>query len=221
MLQTPTHSLEPIISEQYDQVAQRYDRRWKNYIQSSLQFFSQWANISPQETLLDVACGTGELERLLLAQNPDQSIVGVDISSQMLAQAQQKLEGFAGVSFQMATVRSLPFPDAHFDVILSASAFHYFDAPEAALEEMQRVLKPQGRILILDWCRDAWLCQVCDAILKFVDPAHRQCYTQEELHGFLQATQFQVLRSEKVRLNWLWELMAIEAHTKNLAQNNL
>jgi ubiquinone/menaquinone biosynthesis C-methylase UbiE len=39
-----------------------------------------WAEISPQARVLDVACGTGEFERLLLAENPSQSIIGVDIS---------------------------------------------------------------------------------------------------------------------------------------------
>jgi len=211
MLQTTDSSLESIICEQYDQMADRYDRRWNAYIQTSLQFFSEWATIQPQEVLLDVACGTGELERLLLAQNPNQTITGVDLSVQMLAQAQRKLAAFPAVHWQVATVRSLPFPAAQFDVVLSANAFHYFDDPEAALREMQRVLKPQGRVLILDWCRDGWLCKLCDGVLKIIDPAHRQCYTQAELHNFLTATQFSVIRSTKVRLNWLWELMAVEA----------
>jgi ubiquinone/menaquinone biosynthesis C-methylase UbiE len=202
--------MESIVRKQYNHLAKQYDRRWQHYIHHSLSFFKAWAMIVPEETILDIACGTGELERLLLEQNSHQSMVGIDLSSQMLAQAQQKLQGFPTVKFQVATARSLPFADHQFDVVLSANSFHYFDSPEIVLQEMRRVLKPGGRLLLLDWCRDYWLCQICDVILQWIDPAHRQCYTQAELHDFLTSAQLKLARSEKVRLNWLWELMVVE-----------
>jgi ubiquinone/menaquinone biosynthesis C-methylase UbiE len=108
-------------------------------------------------------------------------------------------------------VRSLPFPDHSFDVVISANSFHYFDDPLESLQEMQRVLKPDGRLVLLDWCRDGWICQLCDIALKWIDPAHKQCYTQKELHNFLNSAQFQVSRSARVRLTLIWELMAVEA----------
>lgn len=211
MVEHSNNSVESTVREQYNHLANQYDRRWKNYIDKTLYFFQAWAKITPDETLLDVACGTGELERLLLEQHPHQQIIGVDLSSQMLVQAQQKLRLFPTVTFQVATARSLPFPDHQFDVVLSANSFHYFDSPETVLQEMQRVLKPTGRLLILDWCRDSWLCQLFDAVLQRFDSAHRQCYTQAEMHHFLTSAQFELMRSEKVQLNWLWELMAVEA----------
>jgi ubiquinone/menaquinone biosynthesis C-methylase UbiE len=203
--------IELTVRDQYDQLANRYDRRWKNYITDTLTFFKTWANLSPDAAILDVACGTGELERLLAPENPHQQIVGVDLSEQMLIQARQKLRAFPQVQFQQATVRSLPFPDRSFDVVISANSFHYFDDPLASLQEMQRVLKPDGKLVLLDWCRDGWLCQLCDLILKWIDPAHKQCYTQKELHDLLTSAQFQIHRSTRVRLTLIWELMAVEA----------
>ncbi|WP_347278162.1 class I SAM-dependent methyltransferase [Leptolyngbya sp. FACHB-541] len=137
--------------------------------------------------------------------------MGVDLSEQMLIKARQKLQAFPHVKFQQATVRSLPFPDRSFDVVISANSFHFFDDPLASLREMQRVLKPDGGLVLLDWCRDGWLCQLCDLILKWIDPAHKQCYTQQELHNMLASAQFQVGRSTRVRLTLIWELMAVEA----------
>jgi ubiquinone/menaquinone biosynthesis C-methylase UbiE len=84
----------------------------------------------------------GKFERLVLLEQPEQTIVGVDLSEGMLELAQQKCRDYPHVSFQKASVVALPFADRSFDVIVSASAFHYFADPIAALREMQRVLKP-------------------------------------------------------------------------------
>ncbi|MBD3884633.1 methyltransferase domain-containing protein [Phormidium tenue FACHB-886] len=210
MNQANESEIELIVQGQYDQLADRYDQRWKNYITDTLTFFKAWANLSPDSVILDVACGTGELERLLAAENLHQQIVGVDLSERMLAQARQKLQAFPHINFQLATVRSLPFPDRSFDVVISANSFHYFDDPLTSLQEMRRVLKSDGRLVLLDWCRDGWFCQLCDFILKWIDPAHKQCYTQKELHDLLNAAQFQICRSTRVRLSLFWELMAVE-----------
>lgn len=136
------HPHESTIQKQYNQLAHIYDWRWGRYIANTLAFLQAWAEIPPDAAVLDVACGTGELERLLLNHNPDQAIVGVDLSEQMLSQARQKLSGYANVSFQQATASQLPFPDQAFDMVISANAFHYFAEPRAALQEMRRVLKP-------------------------------------------------------------------------------
>jgi ubiquinone/menaquinone biosynthesis C-methylase UbiE len=210
MNQVNESEVELAVRSQYDQLADRYDQRWKSYVTDTLTFFKAWANLPSGAVILDVACGTGELERLLAAENPHQQIVGVDLSEQMLTKARQKLHAFPHVKFQQATARSLPFPDRSFDVVISANSFHYFDDPLESLQEMQRVLKPDGRLVLLDWCRDGWLCQLCDLILKWLDPAYKQCYTQQELHESLASAQFQIGRSTRVRLTLIWELMAVE-----------
>ncbi len=204
--------VETTVALEYDRLAEQYDRRWQRYINDTLFFFKQWAAIGVEESVLDVACGTGEFERLLLNDHPDQTVVGVDLSMQMLNQAQRKLEAFPNVTFQLATARSLPFNDQKFDVVASANAFHYFDDPAIALAEMHRVLRSSGRLVLIDWCRDDWLCWLCDVVLRWIDPSHQQCYTQAELHGLLTAAQFEIGRSQRVRFSWLWELMVVEAN---------
>ena len=82
---------ETLVREQYNKKAKIYDRRWRGYLHKTLSFIKAWGQISPNETVLDVACGTGELERLLLLDNPQQRITGVDISEEMLRTAKQKL----------------------------------------------------------------------------------------------------------------------------------
>jgi len=205
------HPHERTTQAQYNQLAHIYDWRWGRYIAKTLSFFQAWANIPTTAAVLDVACGTGALERLLLNDNPAQTIVGVDISEQMLTQAQQKLSGYDTVSFQQAIASQLPFPDQSFDVVVSANAFHYFPEPELALKEMKRVLKPGGQLMILDWCKDFLLCRICDWALKRLDPAYQQCYTEAELHGLLKAAGFRIDRTQRVRFDVVWGLMAVSA----------
>lgn len=199
------------VRQQYNRIAAIYDQRWNHYVTNTLKFLKNWVHLSPTEIVLDIACGTGEFERLILAEHSTQQMVGVDISDQMLAIAQQKLHAFPHVSFQIANASALPFADHSFDVVVSANAFHYFDDPTTALKEMQRVLKPNGKVVILDWCRDFLLCQISDALLKLFDPAHRQCYTQSEFHHLLTTTGFSIERAQKVRFGWLWGLMIATA----------
>lgn len=196
-----------VVSEQYDRLAQIYDRRWHSYILNSLIFLKDYMKLSGDEVILDVACGTGELERILVSDYPNLNITGVDISEKMLDVAKSKFPNSQKIEFLKASANSLPFPDSSFDTIVSASAFHYFNNPINALQEMKRVLKPNGKVIIMDWCRDFWFCQVFDLFLKLTDPAHKNCYTQQELHNFLNKTDFQVTGQERTRPHLLWGIM--------------
>lgn len=199
------------VSEQYNQMAAVYDQRWSSYVANTLSFLKTWANISPQATVLDVACGTGEFERLVLTDHPMQPMVGVDISEKMLLVAQQKLHAYPNVSFHTAPASALPFADNSFDVIVSANSFHYFDDPNAALTEMKRVLKPDGTVIILDWCKDYFLCKILDLVLKIFDPVYQQCYTQAKFHYLLKSAGFEICRATKNRFGILWGLMIATA----------
>ncbi|GAB1544511.1 methyltransferase domain-containing protein [Scytonema sp. NUACC21] len=201
--------VEAKVRQQYDKLAAIYDQRWHNYIANTLLFLKNWAQISPATTVLDVACGTGEFEQLLLTENPMQHITGVDISEKMLQIAQQKLKEYPHVSFHTASVSALPFENNSFDVVVSANAFHYFDNPLAALVEIKRVLKPDGTVIILDWCKDYLLCRICDFILQLVDPAYQQCYTECEFHSFLKSAQFDIKRATKFTFGVVWGMMAV------------
>ena len=200
---------ESAVQKQYDNLAKTYDWRWRRYLTDTLSFLVDWANVSSAAAVLDVGCGTGELARLLLEQNPHQAIVGIDISEEMLVQARQKLRNVEQVTFEQASASALPIPDNTFEVVVSANAFHYFPEPKEALAEMRRVLKPDGKIVILDWCKDFLVCQICDWVLQRLDPAHQQCYTEAELHDLLKTAGFRIDRARRIRFGLMWGLMAV------------
>ncbi len=212
--------MEATVRQQYDQMAALYDRLWSRYVSKSLSFLKDWAQLAPTCSVLDVACGTGAFERLVLLEQPTQQIIGVDLSEKMLEIAREKCRDYPNVSFQQASVTGLPFDDRSFDVVVSASALHYFDDPIVALTEMKRVLKLEGELIILDWCKDDWLCRIYDFVLKRLDPAHEHCYTQAEFHRFLGETGFQIQRATRFRIGLAWELMIAIAQPMVLSDPN-
>jgi ubiquinone/menaquinone biosynthesis C-methylase UbiE len=201
---------DPVRAE-YNRLAAIYDQRWRRYVTQTLGFLKGWADLPPAAVVLDVACGTGAFAALLLAENPAQRIVGVDLAEAMLAIAQRRCAACSATSFQQARADALPVATAQFDAVVSANAFHYFDDPAQVLAEMRRVLRPGGQIIILDWCRDFLFCRICDALLKQIDPAHHICYTQTELHQLLETSGLTIVQARRVRFGLLWGLMIVTA----------
>ncbi len=107
----------------------------------------------PGERVLDVATGTGMVAFALAESRCE--VVGVDQSEAMLAGARAKLERtpeLAGrVSFVRGEAERLPFPDAHFDALTFTYLLRYVDDREATLAELTRVVRPGGRIAMLEF----------------------------------------------------------------------
>jgi SAM-dependent methyltransferase len=112
------------------------------------------AQLQPGESVLDAGCGTGALafvakERVGITG----SVHGIDPSRQMIAYARSKAPGRKlSVDFQVGVVEYLAFPDRSFDVVLCTWMIHHLptDDQRRGLAEMARVLKPGGRLLLVD-----------------------------------------------------------------------
>ena len=115
------------------------DRRWRRRAVREL------STSNFQLSILDVACGTGDLTLDLLRRG--HRVTGVDLSEQMLALARQKA---SPARFQLADAEALPFADASFDAVTCAFGIRNFVHLEKGLDEMLRVLKPGGRLVLLE-----------------------------------------------------------------------
>lgn len=97
--------------------------------------------------VLDVGCGTGNFSIKLAKLGV--KIVGIDISEEMLKIARQKAEKLGlEIEFKKMNVYSLEFPSNHFDGVFSMATFEFIEDPKSAYNEMVRVLKPGGHLLI-------------------------------------------------------------------------
>lgn len=193
---------------EYDRLAPDYDRRWRPYIDATLRLVVDALSLRGDERVLDVPCGTGELEQRLLARYPLLSMVGVDISAGMLTRAASKNRP-AHCELIHSDVCHLPFADESFDYVICANSFHYFPDPTVALNEMKRVLRPAGSLLLLDWCDDFLACKLFSLWLHWTDPAFVQTYSLRSCRLLLEACGWQVADAERVRVQWIWGLMRI------------
>jgi ubiquinone/menaquinone biosynthesis C-methylase UbiE len=112
------------------------------------------AQVQPGMRVLDIACGAGEPAisiAQLLAGSGD--VVGIDISPSPLKIAAERAiqRGLSNVTFQQADAHELPFTDNSFDRITSRLGVMFFSDLPRALSEMRRVLKPEGRAILLVW----------------------------------------------------------------------
>jgi ubiquinone/menaquinone biosynthesis C-methylase UbiE len=113
------------------------------------------ARLRPGESVLDVGCGTGTLAIAARRKvGPAGAVYGIDASPEMIARAGHKASR-AGIDvvFRKEAVQALSFPDARFDVVLSTLMFHHLPKParRQCVLEIKRVLRPGGRVLIVDF----------------------------------------------------------------------
>lgn len=199
------------VPDQYDRWARIYDRLWRRYMNRTLPVARQTAAVAPDDRVLDLACGTGELLRRIARHTPEADLTGIDLAPAMVEQARGKLAEVPGVRVEQADAHDLPFRDDAFDVVVCASTFHYFTHPAVVLAEARRVLRPTGRLVVLDWCRDFWTCRVMDAVLRRLDPAHHDCYTVDEMTSLLRAAGLGVRDPFQYRFDLVWGMMVVEA----------
>jgi ubiquinone/menaquinone biosynthesis C-methylase UbiE len=110
----------------------------------------EFAKPQTADLALDVACGPGAYT-LALAPRV-QYARGIDITEEMIRQARafQAEKQVANAAFDCGEAESLPYADATFDLVTCQMSFHHMPKPEAALGEMVRVTKPEGRIVVID-----------------------------------------------------------------------
>lgn len=96
--------------------------------------------------VLDIATGTGTVARYV-KKNTDCKVYGVDFSEEMVKEA-RKLSN--GIDFKVADVTNLPYHDNSFDIITCSYGFYYFQDIGKSIEEIKRVLKPKGLVVLLE-----------------------------------------------------------------------
>ncbi|WP_225726838.1 MULTISPECIES: class I SAM-dependent methyltransferase [unclassified Nocardia] len=114
------------------------------------------AELEAGQQVLEIGCGTGNLTITAKRSQPAAEITGSDPDPLALARAQRKAKDLTGIRFERAYAQDLPYPDGSFDRVLSALMMHHLDADvkTQAMQEVFRVLRPGGRLHIVDVAGD-------------------------------------------------------------------
>lgn len=134
------------------------------------------AQLGAGMTLLDVGCGPGTITADLAARVEGGTVIGVDLSEEVVALARQQHLPSTGadLSFRIGDVYSLDFVDATFDVVYAHQVLQHLSRPVEALEEMRRVLKPGGLLAVRDADFGAFTWYPPDAVLtRWMDIYHQ------------------------------------------------
>jgi ubiquinone/menaquinone biosynthesis C-methylase UbiE len=106
--------------------------------------------------LLDVGCGTGVFAARARASLPNATVWGIDLVAGMIRQGGPRWDAHSErVQPIQADSERLPFDDRGFDVVTCSNSFHHYPHQDRAVAEMHRVLKPGGRLMLVDGYRDA------------------------------------------------------------------
>lgn len=108
-------------------------------------------NLTTGAKALDVGCGIGGATfGLSAAVGPTGLAAGIDISSALVGVASARAAGRQGIEFKIADVAAIPYPDGFFDAVRSERVFLYLPDRAKAIQEMMRVTRPGGRVVIMD-----------------------------------------------------------------------
>lgn len=121
------------------------DRRWRRRAVRRL---------TPCEKVLDVASGTADLAIEMVRQDKARHVTGIDISEEMLRIGDEKVRKAdlaSRITLQQGSALEIPYPDGHFNAVTCAYGIRNFSDLNGGLQEMQRVLQPDGQLLILEF----------------------------------------------------------------------
>ena len=174
-------------------------------------------NLTYGKNFLDVGCGTGWAVREASKIIGNGKACGIDISPKMIEKAKIQSEGFKNVDFKIASSESIPFPDETFDAVICTCSFHHYENPNRVLKEFKRIIKREGKIVIIDAARNIFFpVWVQDRLRRMFERSHVKYYTTSEIkelitrHGLIMVNDITIIKKIMFHKKAFTGMMLIE-----------
>jgi ubiquinone/menaquinone biosynthesis C-methylase UbiE len=183
-----------------------YDQSWAQiWFRENHRLMAESVDPATEARILDLGCGTGQLTARLAQRVRHGTVLGVDPAEEMIRVARRQRRR-KNLSFEVGSSDAIPAGARAFDVVVSTISFHHWSRPLESLREIARVLRPGGRLLILDFCRDSLFMGALDQAQRWLQPSHAGIASTTEMRRYLSRARFHHLEITKPR----WLLMLAE-----------
>ena len=193
----------------WDKTAPGYDKQIAFFEKTWFTGGREWLTSRARGQVLEVAVGTG---RNLPGYPAEVVLAGIELSPAMLAIARQRAAGLGReADLRDGDAERLPFGDASFDTVLCALSLCTIPSPAAAVGEMRRVLRPGGRLLLLDHIGSTWppLYAAQWVAERFTIRVAGEHFTRRQL-PLVEAAGFQVVESERLKAGTVERIHAVK-----------
>ncbi len=178
------------IQKQFNRQANEYAQTNQAKDARAMNGLVKLTKTSRSSQTLDVACGPGRLTMAFARQA--KHATGLDVTENLLdiGRTEASKLGIDNIEFTFGSALEIPFENDAFDTVSCRAAFHHFSEPEQVLNEMARVLKPEGEILIADILgnEDATKASNHDELEQLCDPTHVRCISKSDFQNLFDAT---------------------------------
>ena len=188
-----------LVAQQFGSTAQAYLESVPHATGDDLPLLTETIAATPNAVVLDLGCGAGHAS--FAAALGAASVTAYDLTAEMLAivRAEAAARKLDNITTVQGRAEELPFPDAHFDFVITRTSAHHWHDALAALRETKRVLKPGGRMLMIDTAGgDTPLMDThLQAVEILRDPSHIRDYTAQQWLTLLREAGFTSVSFEK------------------------
>jgi ubiquinone/menaquinone biosynthesis C-methylase UbiE len=162
----------------YNKKADDYENTYDGRVTQRFKLLlAEHIDLQANQSVLDVACGTGSLLALLNKKKPIKGY-GIDLADRMVKNA---AANNPNMEFYVAGCEAIPFPDASMDIITVCSSYHHFPDVKAFASEARRVLRPNGKLYIADMYLPALLRVIVNPFVPLSSAGDVRFYSPKEI----------------------------------------
>lgn len=181
--------------EHFNETANYYEDSFDGrYVKPMYDYILRYFADKKEASILDIGCGNGTI--LARLANERRTLYGVDLSENMIEIAKKRLGVHA--KLLVADAKELPFSESEFDYIICNASFHHYPYPKETLQEMRRVLKNKGELLIGEGYAYEPFRFFLNVYFKFAKTGDIHSYGMHEMVRMLEKAGFQVKRTDNM-----------------------